>query len=671
MAITFVNSTETEQDTTGGNLTIAVPGSVVDDDVLIAIVVHSDDAPATTITPPSGWTEELGKTGMGTAAVSPPVIYVYSRVASSEPANYTWSWDTNGGKVGSILAYRGVDTLDPVPAAPSVNAQTGTGTNPIAPSVTTSEDGEFIICAGWCDDDDLALNGSSYPGGMNGRHEAETTTGGNGCGLSVADEEIVTAGSTGTRTFSLAASEERSGITIRLNVGPVGGNYDQDSFRARNDDGSESAATWKAAVNTDWEQPADENFRIRFLVEELDDVAEDDVQFQLQYNKNSGGWNDVNGGSLNVRSSASSNVVDGADTTEQLSGPGTFITNNDGFDEANGLAGGTVLDFTTTVNQEVELEYCCQVRGVDVSNGDSIQLRLVKEADVLLDTYTNTPTLTVPAARYTQTSYRGRNDDGSESTATWKGLVNTDWDQAPDENFRIRFLIEETTDLIDSNVEFQLQYNKNTEGWNNVTGASSVAQASASTNLTDAGNTTEQLSGPGTFITPNDGIDEANGIAGGADLDFSSTINQEVELEYCLQLVGADLVDFDTVQFRLVVATGTGTVDTYTNIPSVTTLFPPAWEMNLTSNFADGDSTTRQLSDSVSQTFIAGKTLEDDPIADQVDVDEGNFTEYEWCIQATTSAVASTQYEFRVKDDEGRGEVIDTYNVTPRITTAP
>jgi len=667
VAITFVNSTESEQDTAGSNLTINVPGSVVDDDVLIAIVVHSDDEPATTITPPGGWTQELGKTGMGTAAVSPPVIYVYSRVASSEPSNYTWSWDTDGGKVGSILAYRGVDTGDPVPATPSVNAQTGTGTDPIAPSVTTAVDDEWIICAGWCDDDDMSQSGGSYPGGMNGRHEAETATGGNGCGLSVADEERVSAGSTGTRTFSLDATEERSGLTIRLTPAPVGGNYDQDSFRARNDNGSETTATWKEPVNTDWEQPTDENFRIRFLIEELDDVEDLDVQFQLQYNKNAGGWNDVNGASTNVRSSATSNVTDGVDTTEQLSGPGTFITTNAGFDEANGLAGGTALDFTTTVNQEVELEYCCQVRGVDTTEGDTIQLRLVKEADVVLGSYTNTPTLTVPAAKYTQSSFRGRNDDGSETTATWKAAANFNWQQAPDENFRVRFLIEETADEVDSNVEFQLQYNLNVAGWNNVTGASSVVQASASANLTDGADTTEQLNGPGSFLTLNDGIDEANGIAGGVDLDFSSTVNQEVELEYSLQIVGTDVVDFDLIQLRVIVSTGTGAVTAYTNTPQITAKFPPDWRCVASANFADGDPTTRQLTD-LGITFEAGQMEESTAQSGPHDVSANTFTEFEWCVEAISGAPSSTNYQFRVIDEEAIGEVLGDYDVLPDIT---
>ena len=55
-------------------------------------------------------------------------------------------------------------------------------------------------------------------------------------------------------------------------------------------------------------------------------------------------------------------------------GSGTFVTPNAGFDEVNGLAGGASLDFSGS--DEVEVEYSVQIRSVDVSNDDTIQLRV-------------------------------------------------------------------------------------------------------------------------------------------------------------------------------------------------------------------------------------------------------------------------------------------------------
>ncbi|MCH9046449.1 MAG: hypothetical protein IIA40_10120 [SAR324 cluster bacterium] len=166
----------------------------------------------------------------------------------------------------------------------------------------------------------------------------------------------------------------------------------QDGFRGRNDDGSESAATWKAALNTDWTQAVDENFRIRFLVTETGGAASNNVQPQLQYNLNSAGWNDVNATSLVARSSLSPNFAEGDNTTQQL-GAGTFITPNSGMDEDEGLAGeANNIDFAG--NDEVEVEFCLQIRGADVVDSDTLQFR-VTNAGTLLDNYNQTPTVTV------------------------------------------------------------------------------------------------------------------------------------------------------------------------------------------------------------------------------------------------------------------------------------
>lgn len=169
------------------------------------------------------------------------------------------------------------------------------------------------------------------------------------------------------------------------------GTYDQTSFRGYDDD---ATPTPKASLNTNWNQIQDENFRVRFLIQEDADVEELDVAFQLQYNKNSEGWNNVNAGSSVVRSSASSNITEDANTSQVL-GSGTFVTPNGGYDEVDGVTAGTA-DFSVTINEETEIEYCCQIRSADTSRGDTIQLRIRKAPNVPLDVYTNTPTLTIP-----------------------------------------------------------------------------------------------------------------------------------------------------------------------------------------------------------------------------------------------------------------------------------
>ena len=119
-------------------------------------------------------------------------------------------------------------------------------------------------------------------------------------------------------------------------------------------------------------------------------------------------------------------------------------------------------------------------------------------------------------AAFNQKAFRGRNDDGNETTATWKAVQNANWTQAVDVNFRVRFEVQETAGCALANLDIQFQYNLNSAGWVNVTATSNVVRSSASSNLADAANLTNQLTiGTGTFIGLT-GFDEVNGIAGGA-----------------------------------------------------------------------------------------------------------------------------------------------------------
>lgn len=164
----------------------------------------------------------------------------------------------------------------------------------------------------------------------------------------------------------------------------------QKTFRGRNDNGSETTATFIAANNTNWTQSADVNFRIRFVLQETGALSGTFVP-QLQYNLNNVGYNNVTGSSLVVRASASANFTDGVASTSQLgTGTGTFAAGS--LDEVDGV----VANVTVAASGYTEVEYCIQIRSVDVVNADNIQLRIVGKstAGVALDTYTVTPSIT-------------------------------------------------------------------------------------------------------------------------------------------------------------------------------------------------------------------------------------------------------------------------------------
>lgn len=177
---------------------------------------------------------------------------------------------------------------------------------------------------------------------------------------------------------------------------------DQDSFAGRCDNGNETAATWKYAdgscgdtvgnaTNRNFSQMLDENFRIRFLVQEYGGKAGSDIDFQLQYSLNGSDWYDVTSSSSYVRAFSSGYYSDGDDTTQQVGSGSNYVTNNDCMDSGDGACGGTNCDIGA--GYEVECEFCIQLRSADLSATDTVQLRLTAEGDEL-DSYTHTPTVT-------------------------------------------------------------------------------------------------------------------------------------------------------------------------------------------------------------------------------------------------------------------------------------
>ena len=213
-------------------------------------------------------------------------------------------------------------------------------------------------------------------------------------------------GTNGLVGFGVVSTDANPAIdltSIQLQVtytDPVAA-LDQEGFRFRNDDGSETTATWLAALNTNASLAVDTTYRLRMLIQNATVGAISDVDLEWQYNLASAGWNNITTSSSVIRAVASANFVDGDDCTQQL-GSGTFLSNNDGMTE-DGTAGGANLDFTT--NQETETELCFQVRSADVTHGQTIQFRLTRDGGTVLSTYTRTPTATVSIPDRAQVSW--------------------------------------------------------------------------------------------------------------------------------------------------------------------------------------------------------------------------------------------------------------------------
>jgi hypothetical protein len=146
-----------------------------------------------------------------------------------------------------------------------------------------------------------------------------------------------------------------------------------------------------------------------------------------------------------------------------------------------------------------------------------------------------------------QSHYRFGADSGTESTYPFLAAEDTGISFAPGVTFLLRICLQCDTTL-QSNIAPEFQYNRNGAGWNPITTTSSVARAVTTAVFANAANTTKRLSGTGTFEATSQGCTH-DGIAGGAQFDIVASGNGETVC--AIQLLAPDVVDGDTIQFRL------------------------------------------------------------------------------------------------------------------------
>lgn len=152
-----------------------------------------------------------------------------------------------------------------------------------------------------------------------------------------------------------------------------------------NDDGTdETDSTSKAGIGVDITgQALDENFLVRFVVDENAGNANANYSCQLEVRLEGGAYQNVNGSSTIARSFDSTKLTEDADTT-QRTGSGTFLTANMGQDDVDGTAGGQTPDYVG--NDEAEFVFCIQGRSADINGGENIEVRLaVADIDTYVD----------------------------------------------------------------------------------------------------------------------------------------------------------------------------------------------------------------------------------------------------------------------------------------------
>lgn len=170
--ISGLSTTGSSTNVTITNLTIAKPADVDQGEVMIAsVALH--DGNATSVTPPSGWTQILRTdydTNIG-------IVSFWKAAGASEPANYTWTLSPQTRAQGGITTYSGVDTSNPIDAAAgNFNRSKIATTSPI----TTTDANEEVVAlfALHVGSNNFAGDFFSAPSGMTEKYDGSNTTAG-------------------------------------------------------------------------------------------------------------------------------------------------------------------------------------------------------------------------------------------------------------------------------------------------------------------------------------------------------------------------------------------------------------------------------------------------------------------------------------------------------------
>ncbi len=221
--ISFRSSTEAQSPSF--QVTIAVPAGVVDGDSLVLIGTQSDGEDGS-FNALAGWTEEVIDAPSGGAAPSTPITSIYTRKASSEPANYNLSVDNPGGVgvVAKMLAFDGSDPSVVFDVAAVLATHTGTA-NPNPPLSNTPVTADSMAVAIWWHDDDLGVYGS-VPAGYtdpDGLGSIVTSGGGNGCSMGCAFKLLSGTVAENPGAFDVTDADEGGSATIIIRSGANGG----------------------------------------------------------------------------------------------------------------------------------------------------------------------------------------------------------------------------------------------------------------------------------------------------------------------------------------------------------------------------------------------------------------------------------------------------------------
>lgn len=162
---------------------------------------------------------------------------------------------------------------------------------------------------------------------------------------------------------------------------------------------------------------------------------------------------------------------------------------------------------------------------------------------------------------YVGGTWRARNDDGPSEVApptgaSWFAARGTNWGQLVDTNFRIRMLVFSIFTIADTLSTLRLNVSVNGGAYVIITNTSSILKLSPTIHYANNDPTSDwagRLGNRKLYPQPMTGLmDGDDGVFTFQNQSISHNVDElEFEAEFCLQIVGADVSDGDTLDLRI------------------------------------------------------------------------------------------------------------------------
>ena len=390
-----------EESSNTGSHTVNMPASVVSGELVFVGFGTSDDPG--TVTWPSAFTQIFGV--FESRGANEGMYGAWAKGADVTGSS-TVTVSTSNNVRSSHVSYRISGAEDPDTQPPEAATANDTNGAPNPPSLSPTggaKDYLWLAVGSSSHAPTYSAFSTSYINGIQIANDVSgsatrTSTGGCQRQLNASSEDP------SVWSSSEESSAEWVGATIAIHPsGAATATLVQTSYRIRTGDtvGLNTDSGWEAALNTAATIDAGGRFRIRFTVTETAAVSVSTaykLQFRRKPNGGSfGSWTDCPQrgtpvSDMPVQALDSGQYADGDSTTAVLSSGAGFVA-GDGNENIN--TASVTLD-----DEHTEFEFCVMLLGTwggpaRAVTGDILEFRLVLAAGTALNTYTNTPSITV------------------------------------------------------------------------------------------------------------------------------------------------------------------------------------------------------------------------------------------------------------------------------------